>query len=179
MLSFILSLNFSSSSMSSAKLHNFKSLNGNYKISDYDSETVTVNKNKYRLLSDNFFNIYNETQVIALFKELGYNEDFIINALEKVNIPKSRENLEVIDDVNIYSRLAKGQNASAASTVFENLSKDKKGFHFEKKLHTTIGGTANLDGFYDDGFRYIFVETKCHEIYSKKSDIVSKSFILC
>lgn len=64
----------------------------------------------------------------------------------------------------------------SSSRMIYNLSKDKKIFHFEKKLHTTIGGTANLDGFYDDGSRYIFVEAKCHEIYSKKSDIVSKSY---
>ena len=64
----------------------------------------------------------------------------------------------------------------SSSRMIYNLSKDKEGFHFEKKLHTTIGGTANLDGFYDDGYRYIFVEAKCHEIYSKKSNIVSKSY---
>lgn len=64
----------------------------------------------------------------------------------------------------------------SSSRMIYNLSKEKEGFHFEKKLHTTIGGTANLDGFYDDGYRYIFVEAKCHEIYSKKSNVVSKSY---
>lgn len=64
----------------------------------------------------------------------------------------------------------------SSSRMIYNLSKYKDGFHFEKKLHTTVGGTANLDGFYDDGYRYIFVEAKCHEIYSKKSNVVSKSY---
>ncbi|MBR2025100.1 MAG: hypothetical protein IKA02_04770, partial [Clostridia bacterium] len=64
----------------------------------------------------------------------------------------------------------------SSSRMIYNLSKNKDGFHFEKKLHTTIGGTANLDGFYDDGHRYVFVEAKCHEIYSENSNIVSKSY---
>jgi hypothetical protein len=56
------------------------------------------------------------------------------------------------------------------------LSRGKQGFHYEKKLPTTVGGTANLDGFLEDGGRYIFVEAKCHEPYSAKHDAVSKSY---
>ena len=56
------------------------------------------------------------------------------------------------------------------------LSQHKAGFHYEKKLATTVGGTANLDGFYEDDYRYIFVEAKCHEPYSAKSHSVSKSY---
>ena len=56
------------------------------------------------------------------------------------------------------------------------LSHNKAGFHFEKKLATTIGGTANLDGFLEESHRYIFVEAKCHEPYSKKNVSASKVY---
>ena len=64
----------------------------------------------------------------------------------------------------------------SSSRMIYNLSKEKKDFHFEKKLPTTVGGTANLDGFYEDDNRYIFVEAKCHEPYSSKKVSVSKAY---
>ncbi len=64
----------------------------------------------------------------------------------------------------------------SSSRMIYNLSNKKAGFHFEKKLPTTVGGTANLDGFYEDDNRYIFVEAKCHEPYTAKNVSVSKCY---
>ena len=64
----------------------------------------------------------------------------------------------------------------SSSQMIYNLSNQKKGFHFEKKLPTTVGGTANLDGFYEDENHYIFVEAKCHEPYNSKKVTVSKAY---
>ena len=64
----------------------------------------------------------------------------------------------------------------SSSRLIYMLSHHKEGFHYEKKLSTTIGGKACLDGFYEDDHRYIFVEAKCHEPYSAKSGTVSKSY---
>ena len=64
----------------------------------------------------------------------------------------------------------------SSSRMIYNLSNKKEGFHFEKKLPTTVGGTANLDGFFEDDNRYIFVEAKCHESYSAKKKSVSISY---
>ena len=64
----------------------------------------------------------------------------------------------------------------SSSRMIYKLSSDKAGFHYEKKLHTTVGGTANLDGFYEDESRYVFVEAKCHEPYTAKNVTVSKSY---
>lgn len=64
----------------------------------------------------------------------------------------------------------------SSSRMIYNLSKEKQGFHFEKKLPTTVGGIANLDGFYENDNRYIFVEAKCHEPYSTKKVTVSKAY---
>ena len=54
--------------------------------------------------------------------------------------------------------------------------KEKDGFHYEKKRSTTVGGTANLDGFLDRGDRYVLIEAKCHEPYSAKTHSVSHSY---
>lgn len=64
----------------------------------------------------------------------------------------------------------------SSSRMIYNLSNKKEGFHFEKKLPTTVGGKANLDGFYEDDNRYIFVEAKCHEPYTAKNIMVSKCY---
>ena len=64
----------------------------------------------------------------------------------------------------------------SSSRMIYNLSNKKEGFHFEKKLPTTVGGTANIDGFYEDDNRYIFVEAKCHEPYTLKNVTVSKCY---
>lgn len=64
----------------------------------------------------------------------------------------------------------------SSSRMIYNLSYKKEGFHFEEKLPTTVGGKANLDGFYEDCNRYVFVEAKCHEPYTVKKNVVSKSY---
>lgn len=64
----------------------------------------------------------------------------------------------------------------SSSRMIYMLSEGKAGFHYEMKLPTTVGGKANLDGFCEDGSRYIFVEAKCHEPYSKKTSAVSDCY---
>ena len=73
-------------------------------------------------------------------------------------------------------RPPKMSSYGSSSRMIYNLSNKKEGFHFEKKLPTTVGGTANLDGFYEDDNRYIFVEAKCHEPYTLKNVTVSKCY---
>ncbi|MBQ9785499.1 MAG: hypothetical protein IJW29_08355 [Clostridia bacterium] len=64
----------------------------------------------------------------------------------------------------------------SSSRMIYNLSRNKAGFHYEKKLSTSVGGTANLDGFCNEENRYIFVEAKCREPYSKKNNSVSTAY---
>ena len=64
----------------------------------------------------------------------------------------------------------------SSSRMIYTLSRNKSGFHYENKRSTSIGGTANLDGFFDGGNRYIFVEAKCREPYSPKSNSVSTAY---
>jgi len=64
----------------------------------------------------------------------------------------------------------------SSSRMLYRLSCHKEGFGYEKKLVTTVGGTANLDGFFEEDYRYVFVEAKCHEPYAVKNHSVSKSY---
>lgn len=58
--------------------------------------------------------------------------------------------------------------ASSSRMVYQ-CSKNIFGFVFEKQLSTVIGGTANLDGYWEGNGRLFFVEAKCREPYSHKS----------
>ncbi len=58
----------------------------------------------------------------------------------------------------------------SSSRMIYNLLKDVDGFLFEKQLPTTVGGTANLDGFMETDSKCIFVEAKCREPYSDKQN---------
>ena len=64
----------------------------------------------------------------------------------------------------------------SSSRMLYTLSCGIKGFHYEKKLQTTIGGEANLDGFYEGENRYVFVEAKCHEPYNVKKTVISSKY---
>lgn len=58
---------------------------------------------------------------------------------------------------------------ASSSRMAYQLSKDIQNFVFEKQLPTVIGGTANLDGYWEGNGQYIFIEAKCREPYSHKS----------
>ena len=57
----------------------------------------------------------------------------------------------------------------SSSRMIYNMMKNTSGFLFEKKLSTTIGGIANLDGFLETDRKCVFVEAKCREPYVEKS----------
>lgn len=75
---------------------------------------------------------------------------------------------------NIYP--PKMASFGSSSRMIYNLMKDTKGFLFEKKLPTTVGGIANLDGFMETKDKCIFVEAKCREPYTKKDSIYERKY---
>lgn len=66
----------------------------------------------------------------------------------------------------------------SSSRMIFNLSKEneKNGFLFEEKLSTTIGGEANLDGFWSRKDCNIYIEAKCREPYGTKNEEVSMKY---
>ena len=75
---------------------------------------------------------------------------------------------------NIYP--PKMASFGSSSRMIYNLMKDTDGFLFEKKLPTTVGGIANLDGFIETDEKCVFVEAKCREPYTKKDSIYERKY---
>jgi hypothetical protein len=57
-----------------------------------------------------------------------------------------------------------------------NAAKHLSNFIFEKKMPTTVGGTANIDSYYNAPECHIFVEAKCREPYGEKRNIISRKY---
>lgn len=64
----------------------------------------------------------------------------------------------------------------SSSRMMYNAAKHLSNFIFEMKMPTTVGGTANLDGYYNSPECHIFVEAKCREPYGEKSNIISRKY---
>ena len=64
----------------------------------------------------------------------------------------------------------------SSSRMMYNTAKNIKNFSYEEKLHTTVGGTANLDGYVETDEYYVFVEAKCREPYGTKNDKIKISY---
>lgn len=75
---------------------------------------------------------------------------------------------------NIYP--PKMASFGSSSRMIYNLMKDVDGFLFEKKLPTTVGGIANLDGFMETADKCVFVEAKCREPYTAKDGIIERKY---
>jgi len=97
------------------------SKDGDYFVSSVDKDKLVLNNFEYPLLSSSIHNIYNEADVIALFREMGYSEEHTKELLSNVTISKTREDEANIKGHKIYARLAKAQNGSSLSTVLESL----------------------------------------------------------
>ncbi len=110
----------------------FKSKKSNYigKNIDYKNMTFEVtkgkNKTKFNLVSPSIFNVFNILSVIAFFKELGMDDKTLNDHIKNIKVPKSREDNVTCKGREICLQIAKGQNVSATSTVFEHVSKMKE-----------------------------------------------------
>lgn len=64
----------------------------------------------------------------------------------------------------------------SSSRMIYLLARDNPLFQFEKKLPTTIGGIANMDGYLNqDNIRY-YVEAKCREPYTRASFVIDRKY---
>ncbi len=106
----------------------FKSHDGEYVASniDYSNNKFIVKHNnkvaEYQMISKSLFNIFNELSIISLFSDMGYSEKVIKDTIKKLQMPKSRENFMEVCGKKIDLQVAKGQNYSSPSTIFEHIS---------------------------------------------------------
>lgn len=78
--------------------------------------------------------------------------------------------------VGKYTYPPKMASFGSSSRMIYNLMKDNPKFMYEKKLPTTIGGIANLDGFMETAEKCVFVEAKCREPYGTKSNEIANKY---
>lgn len=101
----------------------------------------------------------------------------------KVNHPAAYDNYKngdgkELDERKVGNNIYPPKMASfgSSSRFIYNLMKYDDSFKFEKQLPTTVGGTANLDGFKETSDSYVFVEAKCREPYSKKNKFYGQKY---
>lgn len=105
------------------------SLEADYEGYDFNPEEKTLKvKNgnemhEYTLGSSSVFNAFNYLAVISYFKDRGIASEEIERLLKEVALPKSRETKSVVNGIELYTNMCKGQTGSSASVVFEHLSK--------------------------------------------------------
>lgn len=90
-----------------------------FTVTEKDGESYT-----YPLVSPAVHNVYNVCAIVALLRDLGNTPEEIATLLRETRLTEFRETHHDVDGVEIISRVAKGQNATAASTVFEQVAKD-------------------------------------------------------
>lgn len=96
---------------------------------DYGERTICVSEagqreSCYPLVSDTIFNAFNIVAIIALFRELGLSSKKLAENIGRIKIPESRMAFEECGGIKIATFTAKGQNVSAASTVFGYIAKE-------------------------------------------------------
>lgn len=80
---------------------------------------------RYPLLSDSPYHIYNEAALIATLRDLGIPATRLAGHLENVHLPASRETAgKTVCGVALRTQMVKGQNPAAASAVFESIGRD-------------------------------------------------------
>ena len=98
-----------------------------YLCTGYDDKKMSVKEKdgeyEYPIISDTIYNIYNQTAIIAYFRQMGYSPLQIAELLKGIKLPQIREEIHEVDGIRIIRRAMKGQNAYAASTVLEALKK--------------------------------------------------------
>jgi predicted RNA-binding Zn-ribbon protein involved in translation (DUF1610 family) len=95
---------------------------------DYENRRMTLREpdgeRTYPIISDTLHNAYNVAAVITMFRDMGTPYDEICRCLKEVRVPASRESWDEAMGIKLITYVAKGQNVSAASTVFEYLAKE-------------------------------------------------------
>ena len=146
------------------------------KILDYAimADETTKNpdvKSGYVLSRKPYNNYLSNTSFAEFVEDMKVNHPI---AYEMYGKGGGKELEERKSGVNIYP--PKMASFGSSSRMIYNLMKDVDGFLFEKKLLTTVGGTANLDGFMETADKCVFVEAKCREPYTAKYGIIDRKY---
>lgn len=142
----------------------FKANKSDYIGKNINTKDMTIEvsyknkKAKYSLISPSIFNVLNELSVISLFKELGVDDKTLDEYLSKVKIPISREDNVNVNGIDICLQIAKGQNVSATSTVFEYVSTMKEDIELVlilNEVQCVPDQTETITWLYETDFEFL------------------------
>ena len=131
----------------------------------------------------------NGTKVDKFYEIRGrHYYNYIDNESWKAFVDKMRESYEAIyrnyiegagDELGVKRTgkyPPKMASYGSSSRMIYLLARDISGFQFEKKLYTTVGGTANMDGYLKLSGKEVFVEAKCREPYNASTSIIDRKY---
>ena len=81
-------------------------------------------ESEYPILSASVYNIYNEAAILAMFLDMGCKPEELRDCLAHASIPASRATKVEVNGITVHTHMAKGQNATATSSVFEGVVKE-------------------------------------------------------
>ncbi len=129
---------------------------------DLENRTMTVregeNEYKYPIVSDTLFNAFNVLSIIALFRQMGITPEKIAEHLANSIIPVSRESCTEVNGIKLYTFVAKGQNVSAASAVFEYMAKEpskKELVLLLDEVYSNTTATETVTWIYESDFEFL------------------------
>jgi len=132
------------------------------KTIDYDNKTVTIaDKNGsgvYEFVNDSIFNIYNMVAICALFREMGYSHEQLVEYMKKAKVVESRYKLVEENGVKIITQLAKEKNALAISRAFDyikDLPGEKTVLLMMNCLYDEQHWSENTCWMYDCDFEFL------------------------
>ncbi len=139
-----------------------KSPNRDYFVESIDGKEITMREPNgvftYPILSAAVHNIYNLAAIVALFRDMGLSHEELAEGLKKAKLPTSRESREIVGGIELITQVAKGQNPTAVSTVFENVAKDPS----EKEIILILdevfkdpNKTETVAWIYDTDYEYL------------------------
>lgn len=150
------------------KLHcpncDFKTPECKYNGCHVDIEKMTMdireggNLYTVKLINDSVFNIYNVVAVVALFREMGYSVDEVVEMLSLISIVKTRLNEKKIGSYTFIRQLSKEKNALATSRVLDYISTKpgkKEVFFAINCIGDTIHWSENMCWLYDCDFEFL------------------------
>ncbi len=113
---------------------------------------------RYPIISSAVHNLYNLAAVITLFRDMGLPHEVLAKDLANATLPVSRESRMTVGGIELITQVAKGQNPTAVSTVFENVAKDPS----EKELILILDDlfddphkTETVAWIYDSDYEYL------------------------
>ena len=139
-------------------------------LSIKEAETQGTKKDKFYKIGDRrYFNYVDNESWKAFVDEMKVS----YNPIYKNYVEGSGDELGV-KRVGIYP--PKMASYGSSSRMIYLLARKIPGFKFEKKLYTTVGGTANMDGFIHINDKDIYIEAKCREPYGSHNATIDRKY---